>query len=270
MIEVTQVSVAEGIRYAIFGQRFTTREAAEKFRDERAAKLNKLAGRQLTDRELLTGPAKPDTRRAAQRAADENWKVVTGDEEVEPDDNPFRKSKERPAPNAREAIRRKSEAEWDARRERAEQQAERDADPERQRAIKFAAEALERARYSSTSSYSDVVKAEQLLAQAKTGALEHFRVMADNIVAKEVDRYAEQRAAAEKRLLAEKKLLEELPPPMAFAAAPGVGPGDTVTRWRGGKDGEEVVVLSGNIIKHKWPAAEAPAEIAALAPEFKY
>lgn len=269
MIEVTQVSVAEGIRYAIFGKRFATNEEAVAYRDEVIAKRAALLGREPTVRELIAGPVKVDNRTSSEKAHDMAWKVVTGEEEAV-DLNPYRKQK--PAPKSfREGVRQKYEKAWDQRAEAAEQQAERDADPERQRAIAWATERLEKAVWSPNTTRADVVAAERLLAQAKTGCLQHFKSMADPVAQKEVDAFVARRAEIENHLLAERALLDSMAPPKNYDGVPGVGPNGRVSRQRGyGPDGkygvEEVVVLDGNRIVKTYPLDQCPPEILALAP----
>ena len=268
MIEPVKVS-DRGEWFSIFGRRFAKYEDAITHRDSVIAARTKSLGRVPTTRELLTSPAKPDTRTASEKARDAAFQVVTGDE-PEPDDNPYRKKPPEPK-SFREGVRRKYEAAWDQRAEAAEQQAERDADPERQRAIAWAEAHLEKVAWSADTTQGDVVKAQQLLAQAKRGDLTHFRTMADPIAAKEVDKYVARRAEIENHLLAERALLDSMAPPKNYDGIPGVGPNGRVSRQRGyGPDGkygvEEVVVLDGNRVVKTYPLDQCPPEILALAP----
>ena len=193
MIEPTKISIAEGIRFSIFGRRFPSRDEAIVYRDETIAKRAALLGRAPTVRELIAGPVKVDNRTSSQKSADMAWKVTTGDE-PEPDGNPYRKKPAEPK-SFREGVRRKYEAAWDQRAEAAEQKAAFDADPERQRAIAWATDRLERAVWSPDTTKADVVAAERMLAQAKSGCLQHFRSMADPVAQKEVDAFVAKRVA---------------------------------------------------------------------------
>ena len=229
MIEPLKVS-DRGEWFSIFGRRFANYEDAIVHRDSVIAARTKLLGRVPTTRELLTRPDKVDNRSHAERAADENFRVVIDDE---PDNgNPFGKQP-KPPKNAREALRQQAEKNWDARHEAAELQAERDADPDRQRSIAWAEAHLEKTTWSADTSYGDVVRAEQLLAVARKGDLTRFQSMADGAVKVPVDTYTARREAAEKQLLAAQNLLAEKPPSGPAADAPPAEP--RTFRWINGR-----------------------------------
>lgn len=257
------VTNSEGESWA-FGRRFANLAAAERYVTDVINRRETIAGRKLSAHELQHGVAHKNDMDERAKIDAANWRPVPRPNTAErphPFDQDTGSKKE-----TRKQLFARMRDQYDARIER-EGAEEEDDKPRRAKAKAMADELWEQVAFDSSATTSQLTAVEQLRRQAD-GDLATYKTMNEEVTASRQTEHDKQVAVA--RAEAEQALarLNALRPAPSFDGAPGVGPSDTVTRWRGGKDGEEVVVLSGNIIKHKWPAAEAPAEIAALAPEF--
>jgi hypothetical protein len=157
-------------------QRFSTLEELTIATEAREAKLEKLAGRQLTKDELVKG-VKRIPMNARDSIAHSNWTPVA-DEAPPVDENPHRRRlAEVQAQEAfdkmsiRERAAYKDAQAWDAKRAAELKQAERDADPVRQRAAKLAADQLDWAMYAPEATAADIAHSERALRQLQEGSV---------------------------------------------------------------------------------------------------
>jgi hypothetical protein len=223
--------------FSVLGRKFRTTAEAEAHFAAVKARREKLAGRTLTDREVYKGIEKPDTRTTAEKIEAANFRVLTGEQPKE-DDNPFRSDDwrerhGRKEPETASQRQKRLEREWDAKQAERERLATIAADPARQALVASAEQALEFARFSPTTTFSDVVKAEQLLAVARAGDLDFAKSLASDLNTKVETDYSAQRQAAQKRLADARAAVESIPRPPSIN--PHLMPGDSVGRLADGR-----------------------------------
>lgn len=194
-----------------FGRNFPfTRETKEQVRDEMQryadeviARREKIAGRKLSDTELLHGIQHPEDRGARQRAADSNWHPtpVTADEPVQPS-NPFAgEPPKRPgAKETRAEFWERSRKEYEQRQKAEAAEARFRDDPRRVRAVAHAEEMLERVLFDPTQPQSAVERAKQRVRQAREGALDVYREMDRQFQAEQKERRAARVAEANAKI----------------------------------------------------------------------
>ena len=258
---------ANGETFAL-GRRFKSLAEAEVEVARIIAKREAIAGRSLSARELRDGVSHRDNMTTEDKVAAQNWHP-TMPPEPEGEKNVFRKARLEPKePRNRRELMARAEREYDAKL--AGEAAKAVVDPRRQAAIAHVEDLWEQVAFDPTATSSDLVAVEQLRRQS-AGDLKEFKQMSETVVAKRAERHGELTKAAQVEFERARVHLEALKPPGAFEGSNFVPPGAKVHRLRG-VDGEEIsVVMPGekySKVLHTWKADEAPADVAALAPNF--
>lgn len=177
------------------GLRFPNLEAAEKGVAAIIARREQAAQRILSARELRDGPTLPDPRSERERISDAQWSPKMARPKPV-DDNPFRAVEDEEDLAPREAMRRKSEREWD---EKKAVHLERTS-PQRLAAIKEAEETLELLRYEAGATQAEVERAQNLVTQARVGDLAHYREMRATENEQRIARYGDEAAKAQAKI----------------------------------------------------------------------
>lgn len=265
---VPTTSNAKGEVFA-FGKRFPNLAAAERGVAEIIKRRETIAGRKLSAKELREGVAHRDDMDERAKVAAQQWQPTMPVEEAG-EQNPFRKARLEPKePRNRKELMAKAERDYDAKLEREAADADSKADPRRAKARATADELWEQVAFDPTATTSQLVAVEQLQRQA-SGDLAAYKTMNESIVASRQSAHDKQVAIAQAEAEQALARLNALRPGPAFDGAPGVGPGDKVSRLRDGRGGESIVILTErNTIKKEWAvASDAPPEVQALATEF--
>lgn len=184
--------------FAIDGQQFDFKDGdaeskakaearKDKYNRELIERRQKLAGRELTEKELERGLQRNDDRSLREKMADDRWKPTKGVEQTD-DPNPFRRAMANGLhlPQRKETkaeLYERSAKEWDEQRAAEAAQVEFDSNPKRKRAVELAEASLEAVLFDPDYKTSDVVKATQRVRQAKEGDLSVFKGMHDEFVA---------------------------------------------------------------------------------------
>ena len=253
--------------FHVLGKTFPTREAALQFATEAAAARSLRAGRELSDSEVKTGVNHKEDRDRIAQNRDERWQPIMPATEAEAvEKNPYRRVDAEILGGKKQSKRARYEElakAWDKRHGIAEQTEAAANDPRRQSAIQYAEQNLERVLWDAQAPRSAVTKAQQLLAQAKSGCLDHFKSMADEqaTAAEEAfnARENEARVAANRR----KHEMDALRPAYFESPIPPDAKVGLYTSYNGEKSyvvtrkGEDGMTRELN----RWPIESAPLEI---------
>jgi hypothetical protein len=216
MIQPTETRFGPQTKFTIFGKSFDTLAEAESHRDVTVERRQNIAGRKLSERELLFGVR--DGRAGGwetpgQRVAAENWRPTETPAEpraieFEPVED-YKPGRPMP-PKQRAAL---SEAQYWERKAREAGLSEIATDPTRAAAKEYAAGVWEKVAFSPHSTTAQIAKAEQLLKQADHD-LTTFTKMADSFRAQTVIAHAERTVAMEQQVaqvISRNSALEPLP-----------------------------------------------------------
>jgi len=223
------IVTTNGLTFA-FGKGHPTEAEAVEYANQVVARREKIAGRELSARELIDGVAHKEDRPVRQRIADEQWRPYA-DDASSSERNPFRAAREQGLLDR--GGKRETRAEMWQRVEREEDAklAAEDAktayanDARRQSAISHAENLLETVLFDPAQPESVVVRARQLVQQAKQGRLDAFKQLANDFSAV-IDGQKEARAKALDEQIAtlrgeKRELFEPDPPPLPAVTEPG-------------------------------------------------
>lgn len=228
------------------------------------AYLEKLAKRRLSAFELLQGGIdKIENRTSHEIIEDNRWTPIVNRPPIDP--NPWVANQTQvdavlaslspKAETVKQFIRRATNEYQD----KLDAAALEDADAARRAsAVAHANAHLEKMRFSVDATKADVVKAEQMLRQAKEGDVLAYRTMSEEVTADEQARFERKQVEHNLKVAAALEELEYSKPSPIFEGVPGLGPNEKYEKYHDGsvshlkQDGDKTVVLAS------WPAGEVP------------